>query len=482
MASTGRDSPIQGFRSMNSTLNPTSDARIHVHPCVAYSDTASLVRIVHCALSLLDSTTVADIQKKGANALVAVKPNWVQESHEHFPDRWESVITHPSVVLAVLEGLAELLHGRGTIVLCDAPHTYASFEKIVDRGGLAHALERVRRHWPDLQVQLMDLRRELWIRRDQVTVRRVPLPEDSRGYVRVNLGTDSLFYGHHGQGRYYGADYDSDIVNSHHAGETQDYLLAGTPMACDLFINIAKLKTHKKTGITGCLKNLVGINGDKNWLPHHTRGCPAEGGDEFPVSSRSSRVEGPVKEAFQRALARFPSLMAPVYRHVRRVGATVLGDSDRVARNGNWSGNDTCWRMALDLNRAFLYHDQEGARRPGGRPMLCLVDGILGGEGNGPLCPDPISSGVVLFGLNPAAVDAVSAQLMGYDAARLPVVARAFDRHGMPIGDKSLSDIAVHDARIGQDVSLYDLTLAADRPFAPHFGWRNHLFASSCSG
>src|SRR4051794_18534947 len=55
--------------------------------------------------------------------LVVVKPNWVQESHEYRPDVWEPVITHPAVLLAVIEGLAELMRGCGTISVCDAPHT-----------------------------------------------------------------------------------------------------------------------------------------------------------------------------------------------------------------------------------------------------------------------------------------------------------------------------------------------------------------------
>ena len=33
--------------------------------------------------------------------------------------------------------------------------------------------------------------------------------EDPRGYVRLDLGRDSLFYGFAGEGRYYGADYDT---------------------------------------------------------------------------------------------------------------------------------------------------------------------------------------------------------------------------------------------------------------------------------
>ena len=35
-------------------------------------------------------------------------------------------------------------------------------------------------------------------------------------------------------------------------------------------INIPKLKTHKKLGMTLCLKNLVGVTDPRYWLPHYT--------------------------------------------------------------------------------------------------------------------------------------------------------------------------------------------------------------------
>lgn len=49
----------------------------------------------------------------------------------------------------------------------------------------------------------------------------------------------------------------------------------------DVFINLPKMKVHKKTGVTLSLKNLVGINADKNWLPHYSGGSPRNGGDQF---------------------------------------------------------------------------------------------------------------------------------------------------------------------------------------------------------
>ena len=63
-----------------------------------------------------------------------------------------------------------------------------------------------------------------------------------------------------------------------------DYLLSETVLSADLVVNLPKLKTHKKTGVTLALKNMVGINGDKNLLPHHSVGSIAAGGDEYPFT------------------------------------------------------------------------------------------------------------------------------------------------------------------------------------------------------
>ncbi len=426
--------------------------------------------------SVIDSDPeIADLLRSSdSSRLVVVKPNWIQESHEALPDVWEPVITHPRVVTAVVETLATAMGGRGTICVCDAPHTYADFGAIVRRGALLSEIDRVRRQWPRLDIEIVDLRREVWIRKEQVVVERKPNPEDPRGYVRLNLGSDSLFHGHRGEGRYYGADYDANVVNEHHRADVQEYLLAGSPMACDLFVNVPKLKTHKKTGITCCLKNLVGINGDKNWLPHHTESAPAYGGDEFPDASRARRLEAYVKKAGLR-MALMPALGTWLYRKARKVGKLALGDSDTVIRNGNWHGNDTCWRMALDLNRALLYGKVDGTWREAAGPVkhyLALVDGVVGGQGNGPLCPEPARSRVLLAGRNPGVVDAVAARLMGFDPVALPIVAGAFVPHRWPIANKPLDEIVVNDDRQGERaIPLARVEPAIRGGFEPHFGW-----------
>jgi uncharacterized protein (DUF362 family) len=408
---------------------------------------------------------------------VVIKPNWVQESHELIPDVWEPVITHPALILAVAEALSELMGGRGTITICDAPHTYANFDAILERGQFRKSLRNLGERFPDMCLDLIDLRREVWVRQDEVVVERRPNSSDPRGYVCLDLGKDSLFYKHGGEGRYYGADYDLTAINAHHRGQIQEYLLAATPMVCDLFVNIPKLKTHKKTGLTCCLKNLVGINGDKNWLPHHTEGTPNDGGDEFPAAALSNRLERWLKHKGRKLAMRIPRLGTWTYRKMRNAGKRVLGDSETVVRNGNWHGNDTCWRMALDLNRAFLYGNPDGTWREAGqaRHYFAIVDGIVGGDGNGPLCPDPVASNVLFAGTDPAVVDAVASRLMGFDPEKLPIVTHAFAPHRWPIARCRLQDVRVAQLDSPDMVPLAHLAPAILGGFRPHFGWTSKL-------
>ena len=410
----------------------------------------------------------------GRERLVVLKPNWVQESHEYAPEVWVPVITHPTLIVTVIEELVALGGSKVKIAICDAPHTYASFDAIVARGGLGDRLADLRARHPELSLELIDLRREVWIRKEEVVVDRIPNPEDPRGYARLDLGRDSLFYGHPGEGRYYGADYDSSVVNEHHRGDRQEYLLAGTPIACDLFINLPKLKTHKKTGITCCLKNLVGINGDKNWLPHHTEGTPRDGGDEFPAQSVATRLEGSLKRVGKNVALRLPIVGTWAYRKMRNTGKRMLGDSEQTVRNGNWHGNDTCWRMALDLNRGLLYGELDGSWREAAaaKSYLAIVDGVVGGEGNGPLCPEPVDSRVLIAGDNPAVVDAIGLRLMGHDPSHFPIVAEAFGEHRWPIGPGRLEEIRVVDERAdGAELPLDAIAPAKAGGFQLHFGW-----------
>ena len=40
---------------------------------------------------------------------------------------------------------------------------------------------------------------------------------------------------------------------------------------------------------------------------------------------------------------------------LKKLGRLYFGDTQRVVRSGNWHGNDTCWRMVLDLNKCLFF-------------------------------------------------------------------------------------------------------------------------------
>jgi hypothetical protein len=104
-------------------------------------------------------------------------------------------------------------------------------------------------------------------------------------------------------------------------------------------------------------------------------------------------------------------------RLLRKAHKTVVEHTNITKiRAGGWYGNDTIWRPVLDLNKILLYADREGVMRPERqRKFFSVVDGIVGGEGDGPVLPTPKPCGALLAGFNPLAVDLCATRLMGFD-------------------------------------------------------------------
>jgi hypothetical protein len=182
-------------------------------------------------------------------------------------------------------------------------------------------------------------------------------------------------------------------------------------------------------------------------------------------------------ECFRRAFPFLGPLRESLARPLKAAGKCVFGDTNRdTIRSGNWYGNDTTWRMVLDLNRILMYADSNGDI--GGSParrMLCIVDGIIGGEGNGPMDPTPKQSGVVVVGANPVAVDLVCACLMGFDYRRLPVLSRAVgSRHALPLTGFGWDEVICMSSAQPGGRHLSQLT-GMTTPFRPHFGWHGHV-------
>src|SRR5947207_13066194 len=159
----------------------------------------------------------------------------------------------------------------------------------------------------------------------------------------------------------------------------------------------------------------------------------------------------------------------------KKIGRLVFGDTQKVVRSGNWHGNDTCWRMVLDLNKCFFFFDGGGDPRKQPMRYLTVVDGIIAGEGNGPMSPDPKACGVIMAGTHPLAVDCAAATLMGFDWRKLPLLRHAFQMKQLNFTPFNVEDIEVVSNRADWSKRMVDLEPEDLFQFRPHFGWRGAI-------
>jgi uncharacterized protein (DUF362 family) len=407
---------------------------------------------------------------------VVLKPNFIRDFRETQAGHGDCLITHGSVIRAALDYTYIALRGEGRIIIADAPQNDADFDSIRRIAGLDEIQEFYRRH-AGIDVEVYDLRPEKARKVDGVIVGHERLLGDHSGYVKVNLGQHSAFNEiSHLCHLLYGAEYDTSELRSHHHNGVHEYLISKTIIEADCVINLAKLKTHKKTGVTLCMKNLVGINGNKNWLPHHRLGTPTQGGDQFADDGIIHQIERKTMAYFRKVFPLFGPLRGVMAKPLKSLGKGIFGDTNtNTIRSGNWYGNDTTWRMVIDLNRIFVYVDKDGHLQDHPvRGIFCIVDGIVGGEGNGPLDPTPKSAGVVLAGANPLAVDLVSTRLMGFDYRLLPLLSRGLVVHPLPLATFAYDEVvcACNDISLqGRLTEMAGLNLH----FRPHFGWQGHI-------
>ncbi|HEX9639350.1 MAG TPA: DUF362 domain-containing protein [Acidobacteriota bacterium] len=408
---------------------------------------------------------------------VVLKPNFVMDRHYTGGDYF-SVVTHGSVIRAVADYVTIALGGSGEITIADAPMIDNDFDRILRQTGVDAIAEFYAGSGRPLGV--FDLRVENVETRDGLIVRRFKLRGDPNGYVPIDLGAGSELAAISSFYRIYrGSDYDGAETFEHHNDRVNEYLLSRTVLRSDVFINLPKLKTHKKIGVTLNLKNLIGINGDKNWIPHYRRGSPRIAGDEYHSANTLRHLESLLKDRFKEkayAMAQSGSRVGLlVARKLRRLQKSVVENTSLTKiRAGGWHGNDTLWRSVLDLNKILLYADAEGRMhdRPQ-RRFLSLIDGIIGGEGDGPVITTPKPSAVLVAGFNPLAVDLCATRLMGFDPLRFTQYrqALALRRHRLADFDPSQIECVSNRAAWCDILERKDELLN----FAAPTGWRGEI-------
>ena len=140
-----------------------------------------------------------------------------------------------------------------------------------------------------------------------------------------------------------------------------------------------------------------------------------------------------------------------------------------------WYGNDTLWRTLLDINRAVFYTDKSGKLCDSiQKKYFCLIDGIVGGEKDGPISCEPVYPGVLAAGFNPVAFDVVVTSLMGFDVDKVPIVKRGIETidSRKPLFWGGIDTIRVID---GAEMSLDQFLRHRNLKYAPHPNWVGHV-------
>ncbi len=418
---------------------------------------------------------------------VVVKPNFVLSRHSGGKDLF-SIITHPSVIRAVADYCWIALSGKGRIVIADAPQYDCNFGELMEATKLG-PVEKFYRSHAGPSVEVRDLRK-YWSRWKHFDSLLEPLPGDPEGNILIRLGRRSMLFNKPGERKLYGAVYHRDETISHHSGETHDYELSGTIMNADVVVSLPKLKVHKKVGVTLNAKGLVGTCTNKNFLVHYTLTPPSRGGDQYPDRLFTGTEEKLIKlerwmydhllASGRRPLEYLHRSIYWLHNHMTKKLGIMVDPAKRLMDAGNWYGNDSAWRMTIDLLRSFYYADRSGKLTDSvQRKTFSVVDGVTGGENNGPLSPDPKASGVLIAGQNFAAVDLVAARLMGFDPGSIRIYSEILHDRTLSLGiEDPTADIKVISPRAEWENCFAD---SGNRylGFKPHPGWTGHIEATA---
>ena len=407
--------------------------------------------------------------KEGSKVFVLCNFVYHRRSRESHLD-FLAKCTHGSVVRGAVDYILRAVGPAGRVFVGNAPLQSCIWENVMRDTGVRPVIQFYKER--GLPVEECDLRLLVAERSDLGAIGHIE-QLDEKDCVAVDLGPNSLLADvDNEKPRYRVLDYDPKRTEANHQDGHHVYLINKKILDSDVIFSIPKLKTHEKVGITCAIKGCVGIVGHKHCLAHHRPGSCDKGGDEYQKDTLGLRgalskcheivQRTPLQSAHGRYL-RF------VDRIVRSLFRPLLAGS-----GGAWWGNDTCWRMAVDLARIATYADSLGNMQD--RPQrnhLSIVDGVIGGEGEGPLAPTPVGSKALLFGDNITSVDRAAAVMMGYDPSVIPIVRNAGSLDKYPLVGWSLQEEEV--VVNGQETNLEKFESDVKYKFRPPRGWRDHL-------
>ncbi|MBK6729399.1 MAG: DUF362 domain-containing protein [Bacteroidetes bacterium] len=205
---------------------------------------------------------------------ILLKPNWVK--HNYRPSDEFCLCTNTNFILAILELV--LSKQPASVVIGDAPIQGCNWDKLINKEFLDAVAALTIKY--SITVSVKDFRRVAFdTSNNKLEVERNPIDQ----YVIFDVGKKSYLepITVAGKNNFRVTVYNPDKFVHTHGPGMHKYCITKELFASDIVISIPKVKTHQKAGITAALKNIVGLNGDKDFLPHHRIGGTSIGGDSY---------------------------------------------------------------------------------------------------------------------------------------------------------------------------------------------------------
>lgn len=353
---------------------------------------------------------------------IIIKPNFVSEMNFNV-SRDKKVMENPNdcfiTNIAVIKAILKFLNKiKGlNVKIVESPMQFCRMDKI-----MTDSFWTELRNSFDGTIEFVDLRRTIVKLTDEgmVTERET----DRRAledYVDFDLKTDSMLCVKERRvNRFRVTDYPPREMKKFHGIGKHVYRIARELIEADWIISVPKLKTHMKAGITGAMKNYVGVVGNKECLPHHIKGAPITGGDCHEDVSLLKFLS----ENFLDVANGFLSKNENLYRATRKLSTLCMSVHYRIKKEkdlaGSWWGNDTIWRTVYDLNVLMYYGQLNGSiADTQQRNVLTITDAIVTGQKDGPMRPYPCYTNAIVIGSSTVCVDMVNAALMHFDGKKI---------------------------------------------------------------
>lgn len=403
-----------------------------------------------------------DFIKSGDQVLI--KPNWVLHNNRMESEGLESMVTHPSLIRVVIDYVYIALKGEGSIIIGDSPMAECDLS-VLFKNGYYQVL------WDyyfkmKVPIQVMDFRGSVLIKNKQIA------KTDSDTGIIVNIGNESrleeLTDNQYENFVMVLGCYPDNIKNFHSRGNHK-YLFNKWVLTSDVIINMPKIKTHRRVGMTACSKNYVGACLLKDCLPHSIFGGVSTGGDEYPTSDLFSKLYSKLKKYQLRK-----AINTKITRKLRRV---LSMQSKRVSPDNNnhwdgcWHGNNVIWRFVVDLNIGVLFANKEGKlTKTPQRTIFNICDGVIAGQGNGPISPCEKKLGSIICGFNGTTIDYFIARIMGFKPHLIKYIPVLLEME--KIDPNNLMVITEKRKLLINNYPFRD-----DMNFIPPDGWKNYLEA-----